>query len=200
MNRINKVASQLSPGDRDAKLTIWDVTNPNAILYKQTLSNIDEIKAYLNKRSVGFDVWPLKNIEGHENNDNKILETYSDEINNIMKKFQFQTYDIVHVTKENSTKIRNGFLTEHIHPTEEVRLYVRGCLYYYIHFPEINEVIRIVTPKGCLIVLPSLARHWADIGNRCDLIVIRFFGTKEGWSAHYTNSNIEKKFPLQSPL
>ena len=79
-------------------------------------------------------------------------------------------------------------------------MYVQGCLYYYIHLPQLKQVVRIVTPKGCLIVLPDKAKHWADIGTRNDLIVIRFFGTKHGWSAKYTKSGTDTKFPRQSAL
>ena len=145
----------------------------------ETITDTALIKSRLHKKGVGFDVWPLKKIDGNTMSDNDILKIYENEIHSLLKSENLVTHDIVRVNRLNQSKIRDGFLREHIHPMKEVR---------------------IVTPKGCLIVLPDKAKHWADIGTRNDLIVIRFFGTKHGWSAKYTKSGIDTKFPRQSAL
>eukprot|EP01084_Bolivina_argentea_P189069 325273_1 len=125
MNRLNKLMSHLSSNDcsnkrtygRRAELTIWDVSNPDVILYKDTILDTNEIKSILKRKGVGFDVWPLKKVNGNESND-EILKMYHSEINDILKNENLKIYDIVNVTETNQVEIRNNFLEEHIHPTE----------------------------------------------------------------------------------
>ena len=208
MDRVNKILGHLSPNRcsaskqayaRHAELMTWDISNPDEILYLNTITDTDKIKSVLSAKGVGFDVWPQKRITGSESND-EILYLYREQIEAIKQREGLHIVDIVNVTKETQKKVRSTFWTEHIHPTKEVRLYVSGCLFYYIHLEDEQQVMRIVTPPGCLIVLPDKAKHWADIGDRADLTVIRFFGQQEGYSAKYTQSGLDDKFPRQSPL
>eukprot|EP01083_Nonionella_stella_P212545 767485_1 len=103
LNRVQKIVSHLSPHncatkyERLGELTIWDATNLNTILYKQTYFDTDKIKSELNNRGIGYEVWTLKNMKETASND-EILKIYDEEIQTIMKQHNFQTYDIVNVT------------------------------------------------------------------------------------------------------
>ena len=61
-----------------------------------------------------------------------------------------------------------------------------------------NEVCSVLCEKGDLISVPQGVPHWFDMSEKPDFTCIRLFNNPEGWVANYTESGIDKKFPLWS--
>ena len=56
-----------------------------------------------------------------------------------------------------------------------------------------------VSVAGDLVRVPAGMPHWFDMGPRPRFTAIRLFTNPEGWVAHYTGSDIARRFPRHEP-
>ena len=73
-------------------------------------------------------------------------------------------------------------------------MFADGIGLFYLHLSD--KVYALLCEKGDLISVPANTPHWFDLGAAPRLAAIRFFNNPEGWVAHYSGSDIAKRFPL----
>ena len=78
-------------------------------------------------------------------------------------------------------------------PLTLLRFFVDGQGLFYVH-PD-DKVYLVLCEQGDLISVPAHTRHWFDMGENPSLKAIRLFTTPEGWVAHFTGSDIARRFP-----
>eukprot|EP01084_Bolivina_argentea_P220102 373075_1 len=200
MKRLNKIISQCVMSSDTAKvascaetasdfkskifrsaLIIWDEKDANIV--KGRYSNYDEILRELSSRGVEYEKWgTVKRVDNLSNDE--IVKFYAKDIDRLMKRFNFQTNDIIQITPD-ATKnetFRRKFLSEHTHSDLEVRYFVDGAGAFYLHLPQRKEVLRMECAAGHLLVVPALTKHWFDMGPNPHFKMLRFFGTEDGWA------------------
>lgn len=168
------------------ELNVFNTDNPTVVIeHTQSFSRIVEI---LNAVGIHFEQWPTK--EGAT-----ALEAYQDDIQRIMKQYNFQSVDIINVNNEttNTRELRQKFLDEHTHSEDEVRFFIEGQGLFTLHID--NKIYSILCDKGCFLSVPAGIKHWFDFGVTPNVSVIRFFTNKEGWIAKYTGENTADYFP-----
>jgi 1,2-dihydroxy-3-keto-5-methylthiopentene dioxygenase len=166
--------------------------------HKEEIRNPDEIKNFMNERGIIFEQWeasiPLKDTDSQDT----ILKAFEHKLKPYMKTHGYLSADVINVHKEtpNIEAIRNKFLSEHTHAEDEVRFFVDGEGQFYFHLPNTGEVFKLLCEKGDFISVPKGVTHWFDLAPKYHVKAIRVFQSQEGWVANYTNSGIEKKYPL----
>ena len=157
----------------------------------------NEILRELDVRGLGYEKWNTLDLD-KDLSDEEILKFYDNEVDKIMKRFNFKTNDIIQLTPDNpkNNTLREKFLSEHTHSEKEVRYFIDGAACFYIPLPEREEVLRMECAKGHLLVVPELTKHWFDMGPNPYFKCIRFFGIEDGWVADYTKDTISNRFPL----
>ncbi len=130
----------------------------------------------------------------------EVLEAYKEDVDRIVKEFDFKSIDVVSLTPEHPKKeeLRNMFLSEHTHSDFEVRFFVDGCGTFYLH-PE-DKVYAVLCEKGDFISVPANTKHWFDMGTEPFFKAIRFFSIPDGWVANFTGSDISQKIPIHDHI
>ncbi len=161
----------------------------------KTVHDFHQIQSYLAPFGVALSRWeaayPL-----HENDSQEtILKAYEHELKPFMKKYGYQSADVinVHPKTENIEMIRQKFLKEHTHSEDEIRFFVDGEGLFWFHFDS-GEVVRLNCVKGDFLSVPKGFKHWFDLAPKYFVKAIRIFSNMDGWVANYTNSNIDEKY------
>ncbi len=156
----------------------------------------DEIQSKLREIGADLEIWSLPETPPGELENQQILDFYSREIEALNKKFNFKQVDVVRLTPDHPKKdqFRETFIREHIHSDFEIRFFVEGSGLFYVHAGD--RVFGIWCDRGTLLSVPARAEHWFDMGEKPSFTCIRFFTEEDGWVAQYTDSGLEKKFPL----
>lgn len=160
-----------------------------------TLTNADEIKNHLATINIDYERWEnAKNVSADASAE-EILEAYSDEIEKLKAKGGYVTADIIDIKPDipNLETMLDRFRPEHWHDEDEVRFIVKGCGIFYIA-PENGDVAAVKMEAGDLIRVPRGTRHWFDLDDSRTVRAIRLFQDTSGWTPHYTESGLEKKY------
>src|SRR4030095_9252052 len=101
----------------------------------QTLSNIDEIKAFLSSIGIGYERWDLSAPIADDAPADEILRAYSREIEELKTKGGYVTADVIDVTPETPglDAMLAKFDREHWHDEDEVRFTISGHGLFHIH-------------------------------------------------------------------
>ncbi|RUM32980.1 MAG: cupin [Aquifex sp.] len=161
----------------------------------EDISSPEEIAKKLEEIGVLFERWVANKPLGDNPSDEEIIEAYKHEIDKLIDKYGFQSYDVIAMTPDHPKKeeLRQKFLKEHTHSDFEVRYFVYGDGVFYLH-PN-DKVYILHCTAGDLISVPPNTKHWFDMGENPNFKCIRLFTTPEGWVAEYTGSDIAAKFP-----
>ncbi len=154
-----------------------------------------EIADKLSEIGVLFERWEPKRPISEDAGEEEVLEAFKEDIDRLMERFGFKSCDVVALSPDNPKKeeLRKKFLDEHTHTDFEVRYFVYGDGVFYLH-PN-DKVYVVHCEGGDLISVPPNTPHWFDMGENPNFKCIRLFTTEEGWVAHYTGSDIARKFP-----
>jgi 1,2-dihydroxy-3-keto-5-methylthiopentene dioxygenase len=164
---------------------------------KITLTNVAEIKQYLNNRGVFFDQWQANVVFDDTASSKEILEAYSHELKPYMAKNGYHTADVISINKltENYEAIRAKFLAEHTHSEDEVRFFVDGQGLFWFNLGGNEPIFNVLCQSGDLISVPAGTKHWFDAGEQNPFVkAIRIFIDMSGWIPDYTASGIENKY------
>lgn len=175
-----------------SRLTKYDDQN---IQENISFNDFDAIAAELETIGVQFEHWQTE-VEFSENADaDAVIAAYQGAIEQLKSQYQFQSVDVIVVKPDHPDKasLRKKFLDEHTHDDFEIRFFVEGSGLFYLHVE--NKVYAVLCEQGDLISVPAKTTHWFDMGEDPDFKCIRFFTTDEGWLAHFTGSDIARKFP-----
>ena len=85
------------------------------------------------------------------------------------------------------------FSREHWHDEDEVRFIIEGRGLFHIH-PREGPVFALEVEAGDLIRVPRGTWHWFDLCADRRIRAIRLFQDPSGWTPHYTDSGVDKRF------
>lgn len=176
-----------------SRLTIYSETDSNKPL--MVLDNYEAIQSTLAGINIGFERWQANKTLSATADSVEIISLYQNEIDRIMRDFNFGSVDVIHMTPQHPEKIqlREKFLREHVHSEDEVRFFIEGGGLFCLHIE--NKIYAVKCEKQDFISVPTGVKHWFDAGEHPKFSVIRFFTHKEGWIAHYTGDELATRYP-----
>ncbi len=161
-----------------------------------TLIDADEIKNHLASIGIDYERWEnVKNVSSDASAD-EILEAYSDEIEKMKANGGYRTADVIDIKADtpNLEPMLEKFRPEHFHDEDEVRFIVKGCGIFHIAPENGGDVTAVKMTAGDMIRVPRGTRHWFDLDRMRTVRAIRLFQDVTGWTPHYTESGLEKKY------
>ncbi|MGQ0697943.1 MAG: 1,2-dihydroxy-3-keto-5-methylthiopentene dioxygenase [Panacagrimonas sp.] len=180
-----------------SELRIYDEARPERAM--KVLTRFDDIHDALAEIGVDFERWEAtKQLDAQASQD-EVIEAYRESIDRLMKKFGFQSVDVISLTANHPQKemMRQKFLSEHTHDDFETRFFVEGEGLFNIR--KNGKVFATLCERGDLLNLPANTTHWFDLGPMPRLKAIRLFTTPEGWVANFTDDKIADRFPKLEP-
>lgn len=179
-----------------SELRIYEESGKPVATYRE----FEDIRAQLEKLGVQFERWEASRHLDAQATQDEVIEAYRTSVNRLMNQHGFKSVDVINMQPDNPQKEawRQKFLSEHTHDEFEVRFFVDGEALFYIR--ENGRIHGVLCSKGDLISVPSMVRHWFDMGPSPLFKCIRLFTTPEGWVANYTGDKIAERFPrLEEP-
>jgi 1,2-dihydroxy-3-keto-5-methylthiopentene dioxygenase len=162
-----------------------------------TLRGAREIQEYLAEIGIDYERWDAadKARISPDANAEEILRAYAPEIEKLKATGGYVTADVIDIKPDtpNLEAMLQKFRPEHWHDEDEVRFVVKGHGRFHIA-PENGDVIAITMEAGDLIRVPRGTKHWFDLCEDRTVRAIRLFQDTAGWTPHYTESGVEKKY------
>lgn len=161
-----------------------------------TTTDGDEIRTYLEARSIVFERWSASVPLSRDATQDDVLAAYDHALRPYMERHGYQTADVirVHPGVENLDQVRAKFLDEHTHAEDEVRFFVEGKGAFWFNLGGEEPVFAVVCEAGDLIGVPAGTRHWFDMGAKPLVTAIRVFTNPAGWVPAYTDSGISRRY------
>ena len=181
-----------------SELRIYDENRPNQA--EKVLTRFEDIRDALAGIGVEFERWEASKQLDAQASQDEVIEAYRESIDRLMKKYGFQSVDVISLTANHPQKqaMREKFLSEHTHDDFETRFFVEGEGLFNIR--KNGKVYATLCKRGDLLNLPANTTHWFDLGPEPQLKAIRLFTTPEGWVATFTGDKIAERFPkLEAP-
>jgi 1,2-dihydroxy-3-keto-5-methylthiopentene dioxygenase len=181
-----------------SELRIYDETRPTQA--EKVLTRFEDIRDALAAIGVEFERWEASQQLDAQASQDEVIEAYRESIDRLMKKYGFQSVDVISLTASHPQKqaMREKFLSEHTHDDFETRFFVEGEGLFNIR--KNGKVYATLCRRGDLLNLPANTTHWFDLGPEPQLKAIRLFTTPEGWVATFTGDKIADRFPkLEAP-
>jgi 1,2-dihydroxy-3-keto-5-methylthiopentene dioxygenase len=181
-----------------SELRIYDESRPNQA--EKVLTRFEDIRDALAGIGVEFERWEASKQLDAQASQDEVIEAYRESIDRLMKKYGFQSVDVISLTANHPQKqaMREKFLSEHTHDDFETRFFVEGEGLFNIR--KNGKVYATLCRRGDLLNLPANTTHWFDLGPEPQLKAIRLFTTPEGWVATFTGDKIADRFPkLEAP-
>lgn len=180
------------------QLRIYEESRPDQAI--ETLDRFEDIRDRLAGIGVEIERWEASRQLHAQASQDEVIEAYREPIDRLMKKYGFQSVDVISLTSDHPQKqaMREKFLSEHTHDDFETRFFVEGEGLFNIR--KNGRVYATLCTRGDLLNLPALTTHWFDLGAEPRLKAIRLFTTAEGWVATFTGDPIAERFPrLEAP-
>jgi 1,2-dihydroxy-3-keto-5-methylthiopentene dioxygenase len=181
-----------------SELRIYDENRPQQA--ETVLTRFEDIREALAGIGVEFERWEASKQLDAQASQDEVIEAYRESIDRLMKKYGFQSVDVISLTANHPQKqaMREKFLSEHTHDDFETRFFVEGEGLFNIR--KNGKVYATLCRRGDLLNLPANTTHWFDLGPEPQLKAIRLFTTPEGWVATFTGDKIADRFPkLEAP-
>lgn len=162
---------------------------------EKTLTEHDEIKAYLASINIGYEIWKTERDVNAASKTEEILEAYAQEIEALKASGGYVTADVIDVKPDtpNLDVMLAKFSREHWHDEDEVRFIIEGNGIFHIR-PKEGNVTAIEVKAGDLIRVPAGTWHWFDLCSDKRIRAIRLFQDASGWTPHYTDSGVDKGY------
>lgn len=160
------------------------------------ITDVAQIKTYLNERGVWFDQWAANAPLAVDADQETVLAAYADVLYPYMQKNGYKTVDVININANtpNYEAVRNKFLSEHQHTEDEVRFFVDGKGFFWFNLDN-NPIFNVMCEAGDLISVPANTKHWFDAGKENPSVkAIRVFIDQTGWVPHYTESGVDKSY------
>lgn len=155
----------------------------------------ERIASHLKSAGVRFERWPAAASLAPHAAQGDVIAAYREDIDRLMTENGYRSVDVVRMVPDHPQKaeFRAKFLSEHTHSEDEVRFFVEGSGVFYLHIE--TEVRVVLCERGDLIGVPANTPHWFDMGQEPEFTAIRLFTNPDGWVAHFTGSDIARRFP-----
>ena len=164
------------------------------------LTGFEEIRDALSSIGVDFERWEASKQLDADASQDEVIDAYRESVDRLMKRFDFQSVDVISLTADHPQKeaMRDKFLHEHTHDDFESRFFVEGRGLFNLR--KDGKVYAVLCERGDLLNVPAGTTHWFDLGPSPNLKAIRLFTTAEGWVATFTGNDIADRFPrLEAP-
>ena len=161
---------------------------------KKTISNTDEIHAYLGHHGIAYESWavpqslaPLaqKDLLTPEEK-GTILSNYTAELERLKVEKGYIENDMVCLcpATPNIEQLLSKFDKDHFHTDDEVRFIFSGRGIFGFEGKK-QEKFSIEVTAGDYIVIPKNSWHWFTLGESRDIKAIRLFQDMSGWVPYY---------------
>lgn len=161
----------------------------------KALTDYPEIKSYLAKIGIGYEVWKPKFHLEKGAEPQEVLNAFYAEIQQLKAEGSYVAADVIDLYPDtpNLDVMLAKFSREHWHDEDEVRFIVEGRGVFHIRPPE-GEVIALEVEEGDLARVPAGTWHWFDLCADKRIRAIRLFQDPNGWTPHYTESGVDKGY------
>jgi len=162
-----------------------------------TLTDAEEIRDHLAAIGIDYERWDVGGARvSPDASEAEILAAYAPEIEKLKATGGYVVADVINITPAvaNLDAMLDKFRPEHWHDEDEVRFIVKGCGIFHIAPENGGDVAAVKMTAGDLIRVPRGTRHWFDLDETRTVRAIRLFQDTAGWTPHYTESGLEKKY------
>jgi 1,2-dihydroxy-3-keto-5-methylthiopentene dioxygenase len=155
----------------------------------------DELIEFLRSIDIDYERWKTENDIPQDASSDLILRAYEKQINELKKRGGYVTADVIDINQDTPglDTMLAKFNIEHYHNEDEVRFIIDGRGLFHIH-PKRGPVVAIEVEPGDLIRVPHGTLHWFDLCGDKRIRAIRLFQERSGWTPHYTQSTIDRKY------
>lgn len=163
-----------------------------------TIEDTLSIKEFLKPHGIYYDHYQSLPELNDESSDEQILRAYDRQIEELKRKGQYVTADVINVSPatQGLDTMLAKFSSEHTHSEDEVRFVVKGRGIFHIN-PQTAPVFSIEMVAGDLINVPAGTRHWFNLCAERTIRTIRLFQDTTGWTPHYVEGGVAEGY---SPL
>jgi 1,2-dihydroxy-3-keto-5-methylthiopentene dioxygenase len=161
----------------------------------RSLTDADAVARYLRDSGIEYERWESARPVADDAPSEEILRAYAEEIERLKARGGYVTADVIDVTPQTPAleAMLAKFNREHWHDEDEVRFIVRGRGVFHIH-PREGKVLALEIEAGDLIRIPRGTWHWFDLCADRRIRAIRLFQDVSGWTPHYTESGVDKRY------
>lgn len=158
------------------------------------IDDFAKISQFLDERGIFIEKWETPHKLDDDSSQQEILAAYDHKLKPFMDKHGFQSADVIniHPQTEGLETLSQKFLKEHTHSEDEVRFFVDGKGVFWFHIDD--EVFHVTCLSGDFLSVPAGVKHWFDFSPENYVKAIRIFTSTEGWTPHYTESGVERKY------
>ena len=159
-----------------------------------TLRDEESIRRCLKIYGIDYERWTPSHNVAPEASADEILEAYAGEIDQLKRRGNYVTADVIDVTPDTPglDAMLARFAREHWHDEDEVRFVISGHGLFNIHGDA--GVIAIEVEAGDLIRVPTGTKHWFNLCADRRIRAIRLFQDMSGWTPHYTESEVDREY------
>jgi 1,2-dihydroxy-3-keto-5-methylthiopentene dioxygenase len=161
------------------------------------ITEVAEIRAFLEKRGVWFDQWQASVSFDDGADQDTVLNAYAHVLKPYMESNGYKTADVININSQtpNYEAVRAKFLSEHQHTEDEVRFFVDGQGKFWFNLENDEPIFNVLCQAGDLISVPAMTKHWFDAGKENPFVkTIRVFIDQSGWVPHYTGSGVDTSY------
>lgn len=153
------------------------------------------ITEYLATCGIDYERWVPKHPVASGAPAQEILQAYAGEIERLKARGGYVVADVIDVNPQTPglDAMLAKFNREHWHDEDEVRFIIYGHGLFHIR-PKEDPIVAIEVEAGDLICVPRRTLHWFDLCSDRRIRAIRLFQDPAGWTPHYTDSGIDRKF------
>jgi 1,2-dihydroxy-3-keto-5-methylthiopentene dioxygenase len=154
-----------------------------------------EVTAHLASIGIEYELWePAHAIEPDARTE-EVLAAYGPEIDKLKRRGGYVAADVIDVnpTTPHLDAMLAKFNREHWHDEDEVRFVIYGRGVFHVR-PRLGPLTAIVVEAGNLIRVPRGTSHWFDLCAERTIRAIRLFQDTSGWTPHYTDSGVDRRY------
>ena len=161
----------------------------------RSLHEVEQIREFLAGIDIDYQHWEPDASVLQDASADQILSAYEKQINELKHRGGYVTADVIDVNQDTPglDAMLAKFNIEHYHNEDEVRYIVDGRGLFHIHSQK-GSVVAIEVEPGDLIRVPRGTLHWFDLCGDRRIRAIRLFQDASGWTPHYTNSAIDRRY------
>ncbi len=161
----------------------------------KTVSGLEPVRRCLAGVGISYERWVPSHPVAADAPAEAVLEAYGREIDRLKAEGGYVSADVIDVkpTTPNLEAMLAKFRSEHWHDEDEVRFIIEGRGVFHVH-PRDAPVLAIEVEAGDLIRVPRGTWHWFDLCADRRIRAIRLFQDPTGWTPHYTDSGVDRRF------
>lgn len=152
-----------------------------------------EIRASLAELGIDYECWSLDRVSSDASAD-QVLDAYGEEIDAMKRRGGYVTADVIDVNPAtpNLEAMLARFDKEHTHSEDEVRFILSGRGIFFFNIQ--GRVASVEVGPGDMLRVPTGTTHWFTLCEDRRIRAVRWFQATEGWTPHYTGSDVDKSY------